>query len=376
MNRNKLLFISDANLDYLNSTRKLLLDAVNSEFAKQNSVHFLCASSSRVTKFDNITAVRVPFYKSKNRVLRVFSELYFQLVVCTLLLLKFFQTRKVAFIVPPIGASFSIMVAKKVLNKKIYLIQRDLFPFNYLDTGVLKENSFVFKVGRRLFEMRLTNSDEVGFENKQDLNKIKDQFPDINSVFEVLPNWISPLPDAQSSKIKKSSNKIIYCGNLGHMQDTPQIESFIISLEKQNFFSFDIFGFGRDFEKLSDKYSKYKQTQFYSAIDDKALSEILPKYRYGIVTLRSSNQTNNLPGKLFLYLSADLIIVGSASLSSELSHIVNNSQVGLITSANQKNSLFRGLCKVRDLEFNDLAKHAKKILYTREVTPILEKVFR
>lgn len=376
MNSSKFLFITDANLDYLNSTRKLLLDAVNSEFAQQNSVHFLCASSSRAIHRDNITAVRVPFYKSKNRILRFVSEIYFQLIICTLLLFKFLQTKKIAFIVPPIGASFTILVAKKFFKKKIYLIQRDLFPFNYLDTGVLNDNSVIYKIGLFFFKMRLANSDEVGFENEKDLNKIRVQFPGINSVFEVLPSWISALPARQSSKIEKSSNKIIYCGNLGHMQDTPQVEAFIVSLEKQNVFTFDIYGFGVDFETLRDKYSKYKKTKFYSAVDDEALGEILPKYRYGVVTLRSSNETNNLPGKLFLYLAADLIILGSASLSSELSNIVNNSQVGLITSANKKNALFEGLCKVRDLEFNNLETQTIKILYAREVTPILEKVFR
>jgi glycosyltransferase involved in cell wall biosynthesis len=375
MEKEEYLFVTDANLDYMNSTRKLLIDAMHSNFAKENYIHFICASSKSVYQAHNLTIIKVPFYKSHIKILRTISEIYFQLVLCFHLCVRFSHIKKIAIIVPPIGAFISVMWARKILNKEIYLIQRDLFPYNYLDTNALRENSFIFKFFRRLFKFQLENSTKVGFENSRDLEKVQSDFPNTATVLEVMPNWIT-LPTTELPSLdKKLSNKIIYCGSIGHMQDTPQIETFIHSLEKQDFYSFDIYGFGPDFKKLSRKYLEFKQTTFHSAVDDDELDDLIRNYKYGIVTLRSSDATNNLPGKLFLYLRANLIVIGTAAEGSALACIVNDNGVGLVNSADQENALFKGVNKIRSKKFENLHLDTKKILCSRDVNEILKRCF-
>ena len=365
------IFVTDANLDYHNSTRKLLIDIKSYTDEINLNIKYICCRSFK-KKNKGYEDIRTPFYKSSNNMLRVVSELYFTINAIYLIFKSRHHVKKIAVISPSIFSCFLITFCRKFTKSYIYLIQRDLFPFNLNETGKIPINSIKYLILKKFFTLQLKYSHKVGFENSRDLETITNSYPKLENKFEVCKNWI--IKNKIYQKFNKNFNKkIIYCGNLGHMQDTKKLLNLINKLEQIKLYKLDIYGFGKEEEIIRKACNKSSYSNFFGHINQTDLEEKLCNYSYGIVTLQNSVTTNNLPGKMFLYLQFNLRLLVSASENSELYSIVKKYNLGTAQSATKNNSIYSALkietnkeIESKDVSFNNFLKlySVEKVLKT------------
>ena len=166
--------------------------------------------------------VFVPFYKSKNRFLRIFSEVYFNIISSFLIMGYLFRYKyvRLAVISPSIFAFIPLLFSRLLGIKNRYLIQRDLFYKNISNFKKPVISYFMSNFLLSLFKLAIFNASKVGFENEADLASVKKHFPKLSPKYEVLCNWYKRKNNhsSPSSKLGIEKLKIIYAGNLGIMQ--------------------------------------------------------------------------------------------------------------------------------------------------------------
>lgn len=157
--------------------------------------------------------------------------------------------------------------------------------------------------------------------------------------------------DEQSSKIanlikKESRRVIIYAGNIANSM---YLEEMADAIEKNmSNFVFYIVGDGSIKNKLIKK--NYKNTNFFSSIDRKYITEIVKLADFAYLG-RELDRSNNkqiiskiIPGKLPLYLYCQVPII--AVTSEDLHRYINNNNLGFVTTFSGIKDLSRHISSV------------------------------
>ena len=141
-------------------------------------------------------------------------------------------------------------------------------------------------------------------------------------------------------KKKNSTTNFVFAGTIGPAQKWENIINLINQLhEKKIPFSFYFVGDGKYKSFLMKRLFIYKNVYFVNSLPEPEFLKFLVKMDVGIISLDNKIKFNNIPGKFFSYLEANLPILLDADYTQEISKIIRNYKIGL-TNKNSKNILF------------------------------------
>lgn len=343
------VLISDINFEHekTNSSKKLVYDLINCRITDDTTRIFLIATHKiNVRKEKNVKKIFVPFYKNSFQILRLLAEVYFNLYCIIWLIFKVCVGKKIALAVisPSILAFMPLSIAKLIGIKNRYLIQRDLYynNFNFKHYISLKYMIYLFSV--MLFNLSIINASKVGFENSADRKVADKLFRKHNYKFEVLFNWYKREHPNRlwEHYIEGRRLRFIYAGNLGVAQNPFQIIDVLESVfSDPGLYSCDLYGNGSLLQPMLERLSNSAANiQYKGILSSKKLATILDNYDFGLISLDSSKELHNVPGKLMYYLDSSLPVVCIMNEDCYMSELVESSRIGLFINENSSKCRF------------------------------------
>ncbi len=123
----------------------------------------------------------------------LFKRFLYELVIAFSFLTKTLKVVKKDSIVftgtTPILLLFVLFIIKKFLNFKWILLVHDVFPENLAAAKILKNDHFLFKILKSLFDRIYASADEVIVIGK-DMKELVHQKTNQNNNITVVQNWI------------------------------------------------------------------------------------------------------------------------------------------------------------------------------------------
>jgi len=258
----------------------------------------------------------------------------------------------IVFFSPSIFFGPYVLFLKFFHKINTYLVLRDIFPQWAVDLGLIKKNRPIhifFKIFEKINYMAASN---IGLESPSGLKKFRSDFSSYNS--ELLFNWVQ-LGDVPPKKysIRKTynlSDKIIffYGGNIGIVQDIPNILNLAKQFLNEDKAHFVIVGDGDKFLDTQLRISKHKlkNVLLLRGVTPEIYLDYLQEIDIGMISLNKDNSGNNIPGKLLNYMKLKKPILGSVNKGNDIIDVINNSKAGLISINGEHEAFFNNATKM------------------------------
>lgn len=261
---------------------------------------------------------------------------------------KFSKTRNVDVIyggsTPPTQGVMCAMIKKKLSKKQkrkvsfVYSLQ-DIFPDSLVTTGLAKESSLLFKIGRKMENYTYQNADKIiVISNSMKENILKKGVP--ADKIEVIPNWIDteavkPVPKEenrlyQEFGISKDKFTVLYAGNFGAAQGADVVIKAAELLKDRNDVQFVIFGGGA-------KFSAAKKEVLDKGLSNVFIHPLLPQDRVpevysigdvALITCKKGVGNSGMPSKTWSIMATNTPIIASFDPDSELAEILSAANAG------------------------------------------------
>jgi O26-antigen biosynthesis N-acetyl-L-fucosamine transferase len=249
---------------------------------------------------------------------------------------------------PSIFYSKAITWLKKRYGIKTYLIVRDIFPKWLLDAGILKKGPLYFFFKSE--EKKLYKSvDFIGIESKKDLDYFK-KYLSGETLLEVLDNWgssidLNQIKNQRSQFLLENKVNIIYGGNMGDAQDLYTLLSNIDDSLLDGKAMLTLIGNGHQVERIKSliDVKNFKNVQLLEEVSQKKYLSILNEADIGLVSLNSNLKSNNFPLKMMGYIQQGKPILASVNQNNEIIEIIENSQIGKVSLAGDKEALNKNI---------------------------------
>lgn len=270
------------------------------------------------------------------------------------------KINKIIIFSPSIFFGLIIKKLKIKFKCKVVLIIRDIFPDWVLQKNIYLWFNPLFIFAKIVSNFQFYFSDVIAVQSYKDKKIIKRKYKYKN--IQVLYNWITP--KRVPYKKKNSVKNFVFAGTIGPAQKWENIIHLINQLNKKKIpFSFYFVGDGKYKNFLKKKLLIYKNVFFIDSLPEPKFLKFLMKMDVGIISLDHKIKFNNIPGKFFSYLEANLPILLDADHTQEISKIIRNYKIGL-TNKNSKNILLYNSKKFieKKFKYKDLKKNYSKVL--------------
>lgn len=249
----------------------------------------------------------------------------------------------VLYTAPPVTIEKIIKYAKHRFKCISYLMQKDIFPQNAVDIGIMKKNSIVYCYFKTKEKKLYKISDRIGCMSEKNMQYIIENNKGIKNLknkVEIFPNTIMLRKQEKNMEIDEIKDKYnipkdkmiaLYGGNFGK----PQGIDFIIELlefYKDNDRIFWLF-VGRGTEK-----KKIQEAIKEKNIQNALLLDYIPKEEYnkllliadiGLIFLDNRFTIPNIPSRLLSYLEYNIPILAATDKNTDLSNILQENNIGL-----------------------------------------------
>jgi glycosyltransferase involved in cell wall biosynthesis len=221
---------------------------------------------------------------------------------------------------PPITFQRVIEKLKKRYNCITYLILKDIFPQNAVDLGMIKKNSFLYKIFRYKEKKLYQHSDIIGCLSPANVTYlVSNNCELLNKQITITPNCIIPNEqkiNLNKERILKDYNipfdtiKLIYGGNIGKPQGIDFIIQCINVIKSYEKISLTIIGNGTEFGKLRKTIaSDDKRIKLIDYLPTKQYFELLACMDIGLVFLDHRFTIPNFPSRILDYMNYSLPII-------------------------------------------------------------------
>lgn len=256
--------------------------------------------------------------------------------------LKNEQYDLIIFMAPPVTLAKVVRYAMKKYNAKSYLMQKDIFPENAVDIGILKKWSPIYYYFRYKEKQMYKIATKIGCMSYGNIEYIKKHNKFIREdKLELFPNTIKISEEVRNKEnfnirkffnIPQNATIAIYGGNFGK----PQGVDFIIDVlneyknRKDVFFIFS--GKGTEKEKIFN-YVKNKEIKNVVTIDymqKKEYDKLLDNVDIGLIFLDYRFTIPNIPSRTLSYFEHSIPILAATDGNTDYKDIiVNKAKAGL-----------------------------------------------
>lgn len=286
----------------------------------------------------------------------------------------FWHTRKFdAILVATPSVMFSNFVSYMRCRDKavVYLMQKDIFPQNAVDLGMIKKNGILYYFFRYNEVKLLKNVDYIGCTSPGNIEyMIKHNDFLKREQCQLLYNSSNILSICEcdlGNRIRLNfENKfvVVFGGNMGKPQ---QLENVLYLAKRCEVFKDVIFlliGKGTETSELREQINTRDicNIVFEDKLDRNEYFTVLSKCNIGLISLHKNFTVPNTPMKLNDYLNAGIPVLASIDRDNDLGRILEENRMGLFAYADSPNDLFE---KFKRLYFNEelcreYAKNGKK----------------
>ena len=243
---------------------------------------------------------------------------------------------------------------KKSKVAKVYLMQKDIFPQNAVDLGLMKKKSLIYNFFRKNELKLLKTADVIGFTSPGNVKYFSDNYPFLNKEkLKLLYNntkLFTPTTDSRSSVSYHLKDKflVVFGGNMGKPQ---QLENVLNLAKKCSLYSnvvFLIIGEGTEVGKLKQmvKGMEIYNMEFIVSVPREEYFNLLSNCNIGLISLHQDFSVPNTPMKLNDYLNAGLPILASIDRNNDLGELLVENKMGAYAYADSPHELFEQFLKL------------------------------
>lgn len=257
---------------------------------------------------------------------------------------------------PPTQGAVAAFLKKVKKFPIIYSLQ-DVFPDSLVGTGLTRQGSLLWRIGRVIEDFTYRNADKI-IVISDDIKKniIAKGVPE--SKIEVIYNWVDenavqPVP-FQDNKLfdefglNRDDFHVVYAGNLGHAQNVEIIISAADRLRGYNGVKFIIFGTGGLEKELRQSADQLKLTNllFLPLQSADRISEVYSLGNVCIVACQPGLGMSAMPSKTWNIISSGTAVLASFDKGTELQRIIETNSLGLFCSAGDVDAFAAAVLKL------------------------------
>ena len=325
-----LLLISDSyHPDHRSSA--LIVRSIYDHFSNLNyKTHVLSLIESTPKIFsENITFIKTKSFRNKNFVIRAILTSYYILKMSVKLLFLKLNPSLVYIYYPSFFLLFLVpLINFKYKKCKILIHYQDHFPENAYDLKIIK-NKLIYNLIRKFRDKIIFNEKMHIVVNSHNQKKYLSNKQKIKNIF-FFHNWAISKSIKINKKKKYSKFTFIYAGNIGPAQNL----SVVLNVLSNNDFNINlkIYGSGRGYIDLKQKFKKFKNFEFNNFVDNSKLCNIYNKCHAALISLSANHNTNFIPSKFYDYCFQRIPIFSINHRNCELTSMINRNQIGIATS--------------------------------------------
>lgn len=346
-----ILFLTLSRINDIDS-RGIYTDLMR-EFVKRGDKVFIASPTERrfgkkthLIKNDNVEILKV-------RTLNIQKTNAIEKGVGTLLLSRQFDKaiRKywgevrfdlVLYATPPITFNKVIQNIKNRCGCPSYLMLKDIFPQNAVDLGMMKKNSFLYKMFRKKEKELYRISDKIGCMSPANCQYVIDHNPDVDKEkIELCPNAIHPVEYPPVSlqernilldklRIPTDKTLFIYGGNLGKPQGVDFLLRVVEENERLDNSFIVIVGSGTEYGKIRNWFdSKTPQNALLlSALPKDEYDKLVRVCDVGLIFLDPRFTIPNFPSRLLSYLENSMPVLLATDVNTDMGTIAEEAGFG------------------------------------------------
>ena len=239
---------------------------------------------------------------------------------------------------PPTQGFISGMIAKKKGVPFLYSLQ-DIFPDSLVSTGLTKENSFIWKIGRFIERRTYLRADKIiTISDSMEKNILAKGVPAIKTA--VIPNWV----DVEKIRpVAKENNRlvsqlelsddvftVVYAGNMGESQGVDIIVDTAKEFSGKNI-RFLLFGSGSEYNRIKErvKTENIENVVVKGLLPFDRISEVYSVGDLALITCKAGVGRTGLPSKAGSIMACNTPIVASFDTDSDLAELLEKSGAGV-----------------------------------------------
>jgi glycosyltransferase involved in cell wall biosynthesis len=244
---------------------------------------------------------------------------------------------------PPTQGAMAALIKKIKKIPLVYNLQ-DIFPDSLVGTGLARQESLLWKIGRFIEDFTYRNADKIiVISDDMKKNIMAKGVPE--SKIEVIYNWVDenavqPVAPQDNKlfeefRLNRDDFHVVYAGNLGHVQNIELIINAAHVLRNYTDLKFIIFGTGGHEKELriSADQLKLKNLFFFPLQPADRISEVYSLGNISIVSCQPGLGRCILPSKTWSIMSAGTAVLASFDEGTELQRIVKENRAGLFCQA-------------------------------------------
>ena len=256
---------------------------------------------------------------------------------------------------PTMGALAAILKRFKKIPV-VYSLQ-DIFPDSLISTGLAKQNSIYWKMGRLLESYTYKNLDRIIVISEDSKRNIMAKGVPEDKI-EVVYNWVDEnavLPIHKDDNIlfeklnlSRDEFYVVYAGNLGHAQNIEIIINAAHQLIDHRGIKFVIFGGGQqeDHYKKMAQDLKLDNIQFFPLEPYSMVSQVYSLGDVSIVSCKEGFGGSAMPSKTWSIMSAGTAVLASFDEGTDMHRIIEENNVGIFTKAGDAEGLKEAILKL------------------------------
>jgi len=258
--------------------------------------------------------------------------------------LKNEQFDLILFNTPPITLYPFLKYLKITLNAKLYLLLKDIWPYGFVDLGVISKYGPLWFYFKHCEKSIYNLSDRIGCMSPLGVEFINKVYSRLYSdKLEVCPNSIENRTDSSTveytdySQIKvkfgipEDSTVFLFSGNLGKGHGLDFLVKVISNLGEYSKAFFLIGGSGTHFDYVKNELGKLKTHRnffLYSYLPEDEFNLILKISDVGLILLDSVYSYPQFPSRLLAYLSNKMAVLCAVNANTDIGKIVESSLCG------------------------------------------------
>lgn len=257
---------------------------------------------------------------------------------------------------PPTQGWLAGKLAKKLKARFVYSLQ-DVFPDSLVTTGLSREGSLLWKVGRRLENSTYAKADKIIVISYAMADNIREKgVPD--EKIRVVSNWI----DTEAIQpVKKEDNRlfdefgidkekftVVYAGNFGAAQGADVVLEAAKLLPDVQFV---IFGGGAEFESAKQKASEIPNVIINGLLSQERVSEVYSLGDVALITCKKGVGGSGMPSKTWSIMACNTPIIASFDTDSELAQVIDKANAGLCVEPEDPEVLAKAIRRLQKEKF-------------------------
>ena len=254
---------------------------------------------------------------------------------------------------PPTQGWLAGKLAKKLRCPLIYSLQ-DIFPDSLVTTGMTKEGSMLWKIGRKLENRTYKGAGQiVVISQAMKRNILAKGVPE--EKIQVISNWadtdaVQPVEKADNKLfeefgIDREKFTVVYAGNFGAFQGADVI---LEVAEKLPQVQFVIFGGGAEFTAAKEKASQLSNVIANGLLPQNRVPEVYSLGDVALIIGKKGVSRNGLPSKTWSIMACGTPIVAAFDTDSILAEILQEAHAGICVEPENSDALAGAIIEMKE----------------------------